>query len=190
MQKIFIITFSAKKILRLNFLKVLYFKRKISWEKLIFRSRITCKQKDVDSSKWREQRVKLLAIFHIKWIFVKLNFRWKNFGMFASDENISTRKIANYGSTYVLRWITVYNGNSRITTIHKKDLLSFIFLVWSFQELITYLECISCGKVLKLTSTSFPFWCHCCMHPRSADFIYTLHFCEIKRMASVGAPPR
>ena len=34
-----------------NFLKALYFTREISWTKLIFRLRLTCKQKDVDSSK-------------------------------------------------------------------------------------------------------------------------------------------
>ena len=47
--KIFINMFYDENIRPENFLKAFYFTREISWMKLIFRSRLTCKRKDVDS---------------------------------------------------------------------------------------------------------------------------------------------
>ena len=93
--KICVITFSDKIISWQKFTEgiIAIFHARNSWTKLIFRSMLKCKQKGADSSKLRERRrVNLLAIFHVFKIFVELNFRWKSFGVFAPDENISTRK--------------------------------------------------------------------------------------------------
>ena len=85
---------SDKNISCQNFLNVLYFMREISQTKLIFRSRLTCKQKDVDYQQQVKRTKESEVVGHLprSLIFCQVKFSMKNFGVFVPAENISTRK--------------------------------------------------------------------------------------------------
>ena len=126
MWKNFVITSSDENILCRNFLKVLYFTRRISWPNLIVRSRLTCRQKDVDSSKWRTKEREVVGHLPHFWNFCRVKFSIKKILSFLRLTKIfQQERKANYGiythSSYAGTAIIIIK-QTNVTTTNLADM--------------------------------------------------------------------